>query len=103
MIVPLAMTIYFSFLRYNLLDPDNTFYAGWSNYYYFVTDPISSPETSSTRSRLVLLILVITIVGGVLLALVARPAVLGARESSGCWSSRRSSSCRPCPRWCGRI
>ena len=54
MIVPLSMTIWFSFLRYNLLDPNpacslltpgqlldeaNRCIAGTSNYYYFLTDP----------------------------------------------------------------
>ncbi len=39
MIVPLAMTIYFSFLRYNLLMPGIEEFAGFSNYSYFLTDP----------------------------------------------------------------
>ena len=39
MIVPLAMTLYFSFLRYNLLDPGTETFAGWVNYQYFLTDP----------------------------------------------------------------
>ena len=39
MLVPLTMTIYFSFLRYNLLDPGTESFTGWTNYYYFVTDP----------------------------------------------------------------
>ncbi len=39
MIVPLAMTLYFSFQRYNLLDPTMTGFAGIDNYYYLLTDP----------------------------------------------------------------
>ena len=39
MIVPLAMTLYFSTLRYNLLDPDNTGFVGLQNYTSFLTDP----------------------------------------------------------------
>ena len=39
MIVPLGMTIWFSLLRYNLLDPGNESFAGLLNYRYFLTDP----------------------------------------------------------------
>jgi sorbitol/mannitol transport system permease protein len=39
MIVPLAMTLYFSVLRYNLLDPTTTGFAGLQNYEFLVTDP----------------------------------------------------------------
>ena len=39
MIVPLVMTIYFSLIRYNLMQPDQTGFAGLENFEYFVTDP----------------------------------------------------------------
>ena len=39
MIVPLAMTIYYSFRQYNLVQPFITGWAGWGNYLYVVTDP----------------------------------------------------------------
>jgi sorbitol/mannitol transport system permease protein len=39
MIVPLAMTLYFSVERYNLLDPTMTGFAGLQNYEFLVTDP----------------------------------------------------------------
>ena len=39
MIVPLVMTLYFSFLRYNLLMPGTEEYVGFLNYQYFLTDP----------------------------------------------------------------
>jgi len=39
MAVPLAMTLYFSFLRYNLLMPGMEEWAGFFNYRYFLTDP----------------------------------------------------------------
>ncbi len=39
MIVPLVMTLYFSTLRYSLLDPDNTGFVGLQNYTSFLTDP----------------------------------------------------------------
>jgi ABC-type sugar transport system permease subunit len=39
MIVPLAMTIYFSFVTYNLMQPGDHPFAGLENFHYFVTDP----------------------------------------------------------------
>ena len=39
MIVPLVMTLYFSTLHYNLLDPDNVGFVGLQNYAYFLSDP----------------------------------------------------------------
>ncbi|MBG0510779.1 sugar ABC transporter permease, partial [Agrobacterium sp. MOPV5] len=39
MIVPLAMTLWFSFQNYNLLNPANVSFAGLFNYQYFYTDP----------------------------------------------------------------
>ena len=39
MIVPLAMTIYFSFQNYNLLMPGMQEFIGWMNYEFFLTDP----------------------------------------------------------------
>jgi len=32
MIVPLSLTIYFSFLRYNLITPTGNPFVGWENY-----------------------------------------------------------------------
>ena len=39
MIVPLVMTLWFSFQRYNLLDPTVSGFAGLENYTFLVTDP----------------------------------------------------------------
>jgi sorbitol/mannitol transport system permease protein len=39
MIVPLVMTIYFSLIRYNLMQPDQSGWVGLENFQYFVTDP----------------------------------------------------------------
>jgi sorbitol/mannitol transport system permease protein len=39
MIVPLVMTLWFSFQRYNLLDPTVGGFAGLDNYEFLVTDP----------------------------------------------------------------
>ena len=68
MIVPLCMTIYFSFLRYNLLQPGNNPFVGWENYYWFFTDP---SFTDAMINTLVLVggVLLITTIGGILFAL----------------------------------
>jgi len=68
MIIPLSMTIYFSFLRYNLLIPGMEEWTGWTNYEFFLTDPAFFAALKNTL-LLVGGVLLITIVGGVLLAL----------------------------------
>ncbi|MFM8747002.1 MAG: carbohydrate ABC transporter permease [Aestuariivirga sp.] len=91
MIVPLAMTLWFSVLRYNLLDPNpacslldpaqlfdaaNRCIAGTSNYYYFLTDPaFFSAMTNSLV--LVGLVLLISVGGGILLAILLDQAIFG--------------------------
>ena len=67
MIVPLVMTLWFSFQRYNLLDPTLTGFAGLDNYAFLVTDP---DFWASLTNTLVLVgsVLAITVVGGTLLA-----------------------------------
>ncbi len=50
MIVPLVMTLYFSTLRYNLLDPDNISFVGLQNYLDFLSDPDFLSAPLSTRS-----------------------------------------------------
>ena len=91
MIVPLSMTIYFSFLRYNLLDPNaacsiltpgqlvdeaNRCLAGFSNYTYFMTD---SAFFSAMKNSLILVgwVLGISVVLGTLLALLLDQAFYG--------------------------
>lgn len=69
MIVPLAMTLYFSFLNYNLLQPGSHNWIGFLNYRYFLTDPAFIASIINTL-LLVLGVLLITMVGGTLLALV---------------------------------
>ena len=68
MIVPLVMTIYFSLIRYNLMQPDESGFAGLSNFEFFITDPSFSTAVVNT---LLLLgsVIVITVIGGVALAL----------------------------------
>ncbi|AZZ94149.1 ABC transporter permease subunit [Hahella sp. KA22] len=73
MIVPLAMTIYFSTIRYNLLYPGEHNFTGLLNYEFFVTDPGFWPAVNNT---LILLgsVLAITVVLGVALsALIDQP------------------------------
>ncbi len=76
MIVPLAMTIYFSSLNYNLLNPGMESFAGLDNYYYFLTDP---SFLASLKNTLVLVgsVLAITIVLGILIALLLDQKVIG--------------------------
>ncbi|SEN34010.1 sorbitol ABC transporter membrane protein /mannitol ABC transporter membrane protein [Gemmobacter aquatilis] len=68
MIVPLAMTVYFSFLRYNLLMPGMESFTGFDNYYYFLSNSAFMDALVNTL-LLVGGVLVITIFGGVALAL----------------------------------
>jgi sorbitol/mannitol transport system permease protein len=76
MIVPLALTLWYSFQNYNLLNPMLTGFAGWSNYYYFLTDP-SFVQAFVNTLELVLAVLVITLVGGILLGLLLDQAIIG--------------------------
>lgn len=76
MIVPLAMTIYFSFLRYNLLMPGMEEFAGFSNYSYFLTDPAFFQALFNTLA-IVLGVLFITVVGGIALALLLDQPMFG--------------------------
>ncbi len=67
MIVPLAMTLYFSVIRYNLLNPMAEGFAGLENYEYLLTDPSLWTAMGNTL-LLVGWVLVITVVAGTLLA-----------------------------------
>ena len=75
MIVPLGMTLYFSFLRYNLLRPPASFW-GWKNYSYFLTDTAFIPAVINTL-LLVLGVVVISVIGGILLAIVLNKDIWG--------------------------
>ncbi|AEG54208.1 sugar ABC transporter permease [Sinorhizobium meliloti WSM1022] len=76
MIVPLAMTIYFSLLRYNLLMPGMEEFAGLTNYTYFLTDPAFFQAIFNTLA-IVLGVLFITVVGGIGLALLLDQPMFG--------------------------
>jgi len=67
MAIPLAMTIWFSFSRYNLLNPDVKGFAGFDNFEFLVTDPAFGPSIGHTLT-LIISVLAITVIGGVLLA-----------------------------------
>jgi len=68
MIVPLAMTLYFSVIRYNLMEPGEHPFVGLENFRFFVTDP--SFWTAIVNTLLLLgSVIVITVVLGVLIAL----------------------------------
>ncbi|TFE36831.1 sugar ABC transporter permease [Paraburkholderia dipogonis] len=67
MAVPLAMTIWFSFSRYNLLNPDVKGFAGFDNYRFLATDPSFLPSIVHTLV-LIIAVLAITVVGGVLIS-----------------------------------
>ncbi|WP_406873405.1 sugar ABC transporter permease [Aminobacter sp. P9b] len=76
MIVPLAMTLWFSFLNYNLLNPANVSFAGLFNYKFFYTDPAFFQSIWNTLV-LVLGVLLITVIGGVALALLLDQPMFG--------------------------
>ena len=76
MIVPLAMTLWFSFQNYNLLNPGNISFGGLFNYRYFYTDPAFFQSVWNTL-LIVGGVLFITIVGGILLALLLDQPMFG--------------------------
>lgn len=68
MIVPLVMSIYFSLIRYNLMQPDQSGFAGLENFEFFVTDPSFGSAVLNTL-WLIGSVIAITVVLGVALAL----------------------------------
>ena len=76
MIVPLGMTIYFSVIRFNLLQPDASGFIGLENYEFFITDPSFWPAVLNTVLLLGSVIL-ITVVLGIGLALLINEPFAG--------------------------
>ena len=76
MIVPLAMTLYYSFLNYNLLNPGQITWAGTFNYVYFYTDPAFWESIWNTLI-LVLGVLAITVIGGIGIAMLIDKPIFG--------------------------
>ena len=68
-LVPLIMTLWFSLQRYNLQDPAGRGFAGLENYEYLFTDP--SLATALLNTVIIVAAgLIVTIAGGVLLAVI---------------------------------
>lgn len=76
MIVPLALTVWFSLLRYNLLNPGEESFAGVGNFRYFLSDPAFFRALFNTL-LIVFNIIVASIVGGILLALLLDQPIFG--------------------------
>jgi sorbitol/mannitol transport system permease protein len=76
MIVPLAMTLYFSTLNYNLLDPDSKSFIGLGNYLDFLRDP---DFLGALYNTLILVgsVLILSVVGGILVALLMDQPIFG--------------------------
>ena len=67
-VVPLAMSIWFALVHYNLMQPGEKTWAGLENFQYFVTDPDFWPSVLQTI-ELLGWVIVITVVAGIALAL----------------------------------
>lgn len=76
MIVPLSLTLYFSFLRYNLIIPGDNPFVGWENYYWFLTDPSFKAAMINTL-LLVGGVLCVTVLGGIGFALLLDRPMFG--------------------------
>lgn len=76
MIVPLVMTIYFSVIRFNLLQPDQTGFVGLDNFEYFITDPSFATAVVNTL-WLLGSVIAITVVLGVAIALLTNEPFAG--------------------------
>lgn len=76
MVVPLAMTLWFSFQNYNLLNPANVSFGGLFNYRFFYTDPAFFQSIWNTLV-IVLGVLLITVIGGTALALLLDQPIFG--------------------------
>ena len=76
MIVPLVMTLYFSTLRYSLLDSDKISFVGLQNYAYFLSDPTFITALLNTLV-LVGSVLAISVGGGILVALLMDQQIYG--------------------------
>lgn len=76
MIVPLALTLWFSFQNYNILRPERQSFAGFDNFYYVYTDPAFWQSITNTLI-IVLGVLAITVIFGILLALLLDQPIFG--------------------------
>ena len=76
MIIPLAMTLYFSFRFYRLLTPERTGWVGFGNYTWFLNSPDFWVAITNTL-LLVGGVLLITVILGVLIALLIDQPIWG--------------------------
>ena len=76
MAVPLGMTIYFSFLRYSLMNPDVQDFTGILNYEYFLTD-FAFLEALWNTFVLVFSVLIISVLFGITFALLLNQDFFG--------------------------
>jgi len=76
MAVPLALTLWFSFQQYNPLNPIRDGFVGFSNYLLFFNNPAFLWSILNTLT-IVISVLVITLVGGILLALLLDQPIWG--------------------------
>lgn len=76
MVIPLGVTLWFSFQRYNLLYPERSGFVGWRNYSSFIAN---SGYWESITNTLMLVggILAITVIGGLLIALIVERPMWG--------------------------
>lgn len=76
MIVPLALTLWFSFQRYNLLAPERAGFVWFRNYTTFLDSPAFWLAILNTLI-LVVGVLAITVIGGILIALLIDQPIWG--------------------------
>jgi sorbitol/mannitol transport system permease protein len=76
MIVPLAFTLWFSFQQYNPLNPIRDGFVGFSNYALFYSNPAFLYSIINTL-LIVGSVLLITVIGGILLALLLDQPIFG--------------------------
>jgi len=73
MIVPLVMSIYFSTIRFNLMQPEQSGFIGLENFEFFVTDPSFWPAVVNTVLLLGSVIVITVVLGAALALLIDEP------------------------------
>ena len=73
MIVPLVMSLYFSVVHYNLMQPGEKTFLGLENFRYFMTDPDFGPSVVNTLLLLGSVIAITVVLGTALALLVNEP------------------------------
>ena len=73
MIVPLVMSIYFSTIRFNLMQPEQSGFIGLENFEFFVTDPSFWPAVMNTVLLLGSVIVITVVLGAARALLIDEP------------------------------